>query len=301
MASTNPASLRVLEKSGFSREAVFSEQFFDGRKLHDSFAYKKFRPFAHFTEREFGSMEMNVSDRTRSMPRAFAIIPARGGSTRIPLKNIRMMAGKPILEHAASAAIKSCVFGEIHVSTESPEVAEVAKGLKVPPRFQRPERLGHNSVSIREVVQYTVKRYESLGFSYEHVAVISATACLLSPDVIRQSYERFLEDPSVPLLSVVANQPPPEKAFVQVGDVLQPLNPESFRRHTQDYTQSFSDAGAMAWFEAGYVSSPAFQDGSQYRPFLLPRWMGIDIDTEDDWMLAEYVMLGRELEHKTAR
>ena len=63
----------------------------------------------------------------------------------------------------------------------------------------------------------------------------------------------------------------------------------------------FSDAGAIAWFETRYVSGPAFQDGSQYRPFLLPRWMGIDIDTEDDWMLAEYVMLGREVGLKTAR
>lgn len=235
------------------------------------------------------------------MMRALAIIPARGGSTRIPSKNIRMIAGRPILEYVVKSVSKSCVFREIHVSTDSPEVAEVANRLEAPPRFQRPERLARNSVSIRQVAQYTVKRYESLGLSYQHVAVISATACLLTPDTIRKSYEQFLEKPSVPLLAVVANQSPPEKAFVKVGDFLGPLKPESFWRHTQDYTQTFSDAGAIAWFETRYVSGPAFQDGSQYRPFLLPRWMGIDIDTEDDWMLAEYVMLGREVELKTAR
>lgn len=224
---------------------------------------------------------------------ALAVIPARGGSKRIPRKNVRTIAGSPMLAHPLRAAAASRVFDEIHVSTDDPEIAAVAAAEGFPPRFARDPSLADDMTPIRDVVRAVMLAYAADDARFETVALIYATAVLIEPEDLATALAVFLKDPSRPLLSVVETGTPAEKMMRVEGGLLRPALPEAFGKRTQDLGPTYRDAGAFCFFSSATLEQEP--DGARpldFRPFVLDPWKGLDIDTESDWRFAEIVKAG---------
>ena len=228
------------------------------------------------------------------------VIPARGGSKRIPGKNVRDFAGRPMLTHALKAAQDSGLFDHIHVSTDDDKIAGVAAAAGAPPVFMRDPALADDHTPIREVVTSELTRFTSgqggltsMAGPFTTIALVYATAVLIEAHDLREAMKAFEEQPCKPLLAVVDSGAPLERLMVEDGGILQPAIPARYANRTQDLTPAWRDAGAFAIFSAETLQADA--DGAQalaFRPFALPRWKGVDIDTEDDWRFAELIKAG---------
>ncbi|MFP4517940.1 MAG: cytidylyltransferase domain-containing protein [Oceanicaulis sp.] len=224
---------------------------------------------------------------------ALCVIPARGGSKRIARKNLRDFAGKPMLAHALGAALDSGVFDTVHVSTENADIAAIAADHGAPPDFARAPELADDHTPIRDVVKSVLAEYARRGKAFDTVALVYATAVLITPGDLCAALAAFAADDSRPLLAVVEADAPPARLMVKAGGVLAPAFPEGFANRTQDLSMAYRDAGAFAVFSAGTLSGD--RDGAAalaFRPFELPRWKGVDIDTEADWRFAEIIKAG---------
>ena len=228
------------------------------------------------------------------------IIPARGGSKRIARKNVRAFAGRPMLTHALTAAQESGVFDHVHVSTDDYEIAEAAAAAGAPPVFMRDSALADDHTPVRDVVTSDLARFKSgeggvisRTGPFTAIALVYATAVLIEAEDLVRATKAFEDQPAKPLLSVVDTGAPLERLMVDDAGMLRPALPESFANRTQDLTPAYRDAGAFAIFSAATLQADA--DGAQaldFRPYLLPRWKGVDIDTEDDWRFAELIKAG---------
>lgn len=223
-----------------------------------------------------------------------AIIPARGGSKRIPCKNIRPFAGQPALTHILNAAEATSLFDIIHVSTDDPEIAAVAGAAGHPPEFLRDPSIADDFAPIRAVASWTLREYASRGQGFETAALLYATAFLVEPDDIAGAVADFETHRTHPLLAVAEIGSPIEKLFVEKDGLLQTADEAKFGARTQDLTPAYRDAGAFAVFSAPTLMAET--DGAaplHFRPFRLDRLKAIDIDTEDDWALAERLHAAR--------
>ncbi|MEQ8434716.1 MAG: NTP transferase domain-containing protein [Oceanicaulis sp.] len=221
------------------------------------------------------------------------VIPARGGSKRIARKNVRAFAGEPMLAHALGAALHSGVFCEVHVSTEDDEIAAVAARYGAPPAFRRCETLADDHTPIRDVVKAVLAEYARGGRDFDAVALVYATAVLIEPSDLAAAFKAFRADPARPLLSVVEAGTPLERLLVEEAGVLKPALPDRFANRTQDLTPAYRDAGAFAFFASEALRADT--DGAAalgFRPFVLPRFKAMDIDTEDDWRFAQIIKAG---------
>lgn len=228
------------------------------------------------------------------------VIPARGGSKRIPGKNVRDFAGRPMLTHALKAAMESGVFDHVHVSTDDDRIAEAAASAGAPPLFRRDSALADDHTPIRDVVTSDLARFTageggfiSKAGPFTAIALVYATAVLIEAEDLVQAMKAFEDQPDKPLLAVVDVGTPLERQWVDRGGLLRPALPENFASRTQDLTPAYRDAGAFAFFSAATLE--ADRDGAaalDFRPFVLPRWKGVDIDTEEDWRFAELIKAG---------
>jgi len=228
------------------------------------------------------------------------VIPARGGSKRIPGKNVRDFAGRPMLTHALKAAQDSRLFDHIHVSTDDDQIADAAAAAGAPVVFMRDPALADDHTPIRDVVRSDLARFTAGegGFTVEHgpfttIALVYATAVLIEAEDLVQAMKAFEEQPAKPLLAVVDVGTPLERQWVDRDGLLRPALPESFANRTQDLTCAYRDAGAFGIFSAETLEADV--DGARaldFRPFVLPRWKGVDIDTEEDWRFAELIKAG---------
>lgn len=228
------------------------------------------------------------------MSRRIAIIPARGGSKRIPRKNIRSFAGQPALTHVLRAARVSGLFATIHVSTDDPEIAAVAGAAGFVPEFLRDPVIADDHAPIRSVLGWTLREYEKRGQHFETAVLLYATAFFLEPDDIAGAVELFETHRTHPVLSVSAVGTPIEKLFIERDGYLRTADDARFGARTQDLTPAYQDAGAMAVYSASALIAEA--DGGKplhFRAFLLDRWKALDIDTEEDWAFAERLHAAR--------
>jgi pseudaminic acid cytidylyltransferase len=218
-----------------------------------------------------------------------AIIPARGGSKRIPRKNIKPFLGKPIILRVLEEVTASNLFTEIHVSTEDDEIAELVSNAGYPPRFGRDSSLAGDETPLSEVLKAVVKEYHRSGESFDTIALIFATAVLVDQHVLKKAMETFeMGDTSVQLLSVTKYPTPIEKAMRMGQDNnLDPINSESISLPSNNLPE--------AWYETGdfvIYNEQTLMDNSPSsikRGFGLQSWLSVDIDTQDDWDLAEFL------------
>ena len=217
------------------------------------------------------------------------VIPARGGSKRIPRKNIREFCGKPMIAWSIEAAKASTCFDQIIVSTDDEEIADVARlwGAEVP--FLRPVKLADDFVATTPVVAHAVKWHQDQGQPLKAVCCLYATAPFVKPCEILQGLD-FLAQGAVDRFVFTATEyaSPIQRALKidLASGVARMCQPDQFSKRSQDLESAFHDAGQFYWGRPqAWLSSENLFEGS--KPLLLPRWRVQDIDTEDDWTRAE--------------
>ena len=217
-----------------------------------------------------------------------AIIPARGGSKRIPMKNIRPFAGKPIISYPIAAARATGLFERIIVSTDSDEIARVARdhGAEVP--FMRPAELSDDHTGTDMVVLHALEWLVDHGAPADHVCTIYATAPLIEAERIREGYELFRREGAASASAVTTFAYPILRALkLNARGRLEMLWPENFSKRSADLSEAYHDAGQFYWADARRFVREKGLFFTDVVPMVLPRHLVVDIDTLEDWDLAE--------------
>ncbi|MBF0625199.1 MAG: acylneuraminate cytidylyltransferase family protein [Magnetococcales bacterium] len=227
--------------------------------------------------------------------RRIAIIPARGGSKRIPEKNIIDFCGRPMIAYPLEAARASGLFDTIHVSTESPRIMEVVAELGFPVDFPRPARLADDHAVLMAVLRFVLDSYASRGRTFDQVTLLMATCPLMTATDLAGGVA--LQDRVDPLsvLGVTPFTTPIQWAFARTGPQgrLQPREPDSFRIRSQDLPGYVHEAGSFTIFSAQRIlgdGGPGRQD--DFVGYEIPAIRAIDIDTPDDLEMARALHLG---------
>ncbi|WP_421270033.1 pseudaminic acid cytidylyltransferase [Aeromonas veronii] len=228
---------------------------------------------------------------------AIAIIPARGGSKRIPRKNILPFCGQPMLAYAIQAAQKSGCFSKVVVSTDDEEIAKVARQLGAEVPFLRPANLADDHTGTTPVVIDTIQRLDQLGIQAEHYCCIYATVPLIQADDLKAAYQQLIAS-KAPFVYTVAEFGFPIQRAVRMDEQgrVTPFWPEQMAKRSQDLEPAYQDAGQFYWgTQAAWLGgiSPVGGEGIGH---ILPRHRVVDIDTPEDWHLAEllYQVLGQD-------
>lgn len=217
-----------------------------------------------------------------------AIIPARGGSKRIPRKNIKEFSGKPMIAYSIACAMSSGLFDRVVVSTDDEEIAEVAKryGAEVP--FMRPAELSDDHTANAEVMAHAIDWLIEHGDDIEAVCCIFATAPFVRGEDLKRGYEALRSGPWQRVFSATTFAYPIFRSF-QMTDSggLEMFYPEHFRTRSQDLPEALHDAGQFVWGRPRSWHERTGGFDKESSAVLIPRWRVQDIDTMEDWNHAE--------------
>lgn len=219
-----------------------------------------------------------------------AIIPARGGSKRIPKKNIRDFCGKPMLSYAIETALNSGCIDQVVVSTDCPVIAALAEkcGAIVP--FMRPVSLADDYTGTTDVIRHAITQLRELGYDVELVCCLYATTPLLQSKIIKQGLELLTSDDSADFVfSACHFSFPIQRALIKnkLGGV-EPFDKMSISQRSQDLTPTYHDAGQFYWGRTeAFIDPTRPVFGATGRMLVLPAHRVQDIDTIEDWRRAE--------------
>jgi len=221
------------------------------------------------------------------MNKSVAIITARGGSKRIPRKNIKDFHGKPIIAYSISAALESRCFDEVMVSTDDKEIAEIAltHGAQIP--FYRSAQTSDDYATTAEVLCEVLEEYRKKGKDFTYACCIYPTAPFVSGRKLKDAYDQLIRFNADSAFPVVRFSYPIQRALKIENNKLVMYWPEHINSRSQDLTPAFHDAGQFYWITvARFIrDKKLFTDNSV--PILMPETEVQDIDTEEDWELAE--------------
>ncbi len=216
------------------------------------------------------------------------LIPARGGSKRIPRKNIRSFCGKPMIAWSIKAAQDSGAFDQILVSTDDLEIAEVARfhGAEVP--FHRPDHLADDQASTQDVINHALDWVSEQGKNCEALCCLYATAPFVQPEDLRLSKQRLEDSRPGTVVFAATSFPFPIQRAIHLDEqgYSAMFQPDCFSTRSQDLVEAYHDAGQFYWAKPQtWAEVTNLFEGM--RPLILPRWRVQDIDTEEDWQSAE--------------
>ena len=216
------------------------------------------------------------------------MIPARGGSKRIPSKNIKAFNGKPIIAYSIEAALESNCFDQVIVSTDDNEIAEVARtyGAKVP--FIRPAKLSNDYAGTIPVIKHTIEWLEGHNNTIDNVCCLYATAPFIQSQTISKAFQQLLESKADYCFSVTSFSFPIQRSIrITQDDKVSMFYPDNFNVRSQDLEEAYHDAGQFYWGKAQAFKDelPIFSEAAS--PYILPRYLVQDIDTTEDWIRAE--------------
>lgn len=219
--------------------------------------------------------------------KSIAIITARGGSKRIPKKNIKEFCGKPIIAYSIDAAIGSGVFNEVMVSTDSEEIAEIAKayGAKVP--FMRSERTSDDFATTSDVINEVIEKYNEMGETFDCICCIYPTAPFVTSEKLANAV-RIAEESDVDgVIPVVKFSFPPQRAFVVENGKLKYKYPEFALARSQDLEPQYHDCGQFYVCRTEAFIRCGSMVAERVKPLVVPEEEVQDIDTPSDWNIAE--------------
>lgn len=219
--------------------------------------------------------------------RAVAIIPARGGSKRIPRKNIKGFFGKPLIAYSIEVALQSNLFDKVIVTTDDEEIAKIAKeyGAEVP--FLRPKELSDDFTGTQDVVNHALEYLHNQGENYEYACTIYATAPLLQKKYLLEGFNKLENSDAVNAFSATSMPFPIQRTFKLTNDGrCEMFTPENYMSRSQDLEEAYQDAGQFYWTKLN-ESSKEIMFGKNSIPIILPRHLVQDIDTLEDWQRAE--------------
>ena len=218
---------------------------------------------------------------------AVAIITARGGSKRIPRKNVKPFLGKPILAYSIEAALHAGCFDEVMVSTDDEEIAGIAKqyGATVP--FFRSKETSDDFATTADVLKEVIFRYREMGKEYTHLCCIYPTAPFLDGEEIRTAMDTLVKEGVDTVLPVVRFSFPPQRAVVMKDGYLVPKWPENMNARSQDLEPFFHDCGQFYCLRTESFLAQNKIVMEKTMPFVQEEMKVQDIDTPEDWEIAE--------------
>jgi N-acylneuraminate cytidylyltransferase len=219
--------------------------------------------------------------------RNIAIIPARGGSKRIPKKNIKDFLGKPIIAYSIEAALNSDLFDEVMVSTDDKEIANIAThyGAKVP--FYRNKETANDYAGISDVILEVIEQYNTKNIFFENVCCILATAPFITKDDLIKSFAKLENDGFDAVFPVVRYGFPIQRAMQFEGDKIKMIWPGNMLKRSQDLTPSYHDAGLFYWIKTDVLLKTKKIWTDNTTAIEIDEQKAHDIDTVDDWRMAE--------------
>lgn len=233
-----------------------------------------------------------MRDGVEMTKKILAVIPARGGSKRIPGKNIRIIHGKPMLEWVIGALKDFNRLGDIIVSTDSSEISAVAQRLGVSAPFVRPPELSHDFATTAAVIKHAASWYSCNVGAIDYVLTVYATAIFLSPNDLEAAYQIISAQRRDVVFSGCSYPFPIQRAvFMHDDGAVEMFQPEMKIARSQDLQPAFHDAGQfyLSTFDAVLAEKSAFSENCAM--VVLPRYRVVDIDTEEDLELAERLFM----------
>ncbi len=219
------------------------------------------------------------------MKKRLLIIPARKGSKRIINKNIKKFCGKPIIEYSIETAIKSKLFSKIHISTNNNEIKKIIKKYPIQIDFLRPDKYSGDKIGLMKVIHFVTKKFISLGQKFDEIWYLTPCSPLINHnDLIKASI--FFKNVKKGLMLAVSDYSPPiQWAMEENNSVLKQISKKYFKKRSQDLKKRYYDTGTFGAFKA----SDLYAKKLTLTGFKLPKFKGIDIDTKEDWILAEKI------------
>jgi pseudaminic acid cytidylyltransferase len=216
-----------------------------------------------------------------------AVIPARGGSKRIPRKNIRDFAGKPMIAHAIEAALASGMFERVIVSTDDLEIAAIARARGAVVPFMRPAELADDHTPTVPVIAHAVLACRGLGWPVEYTCCIYPGVPFIEVEDLRQAFLLLAETGAAYSFPVTEFPSAIQRALRRLSDGrMAPMQPEYELTRTQDLELAYHDVGQFYWGSAeSWQTCPRIHSSGAGLP--IPNWRVVDIDTSDDWARAE--------------
>lgn len=222
------------------------------------------------------------------MPGVLGLIPAKGGSTRLARKNLRLLGGRPLLAWAAQAARESGIIDRLVVSTEDAEVASTARSLGIEVPFERPAALARDPAGVSDVALHALECLEGEGAHFDTIIVLLPTCPLRAAEDVSGAYRVFRNHGACFVLSVSPFDHTPFAALSIGGDGrVSPVFPQYFGRKSQDLPAAHRPNGAVHVMDAAAFRTQRTYIGSPLFAYVMPPERSIDIDTELDLMLAE--------------
>jgi len=220
---------------------------------------------------------------------SIAIIPARGGSKRIPRKNIKMFAGKPMIAHAITTAKMSGLFEHIVVSTDDQEISNIAQKWGAVTPFLRPDELANDYTATVPVIAHAIQSCRALGWYIEQVCCIYPGVPFLQIEDLKGALQLLLKSDMDYSFPVTKFPSAIQRALKRTDEgKMQPFYPQYELTRTQDLEPAFHDAGQFYWgkAEAWLLNNKVHSNGVGY---IIPNWRVVDIDTPEDWDRAELI------------
>lgn len=219
---------------------------------------------------------------------AIAIIPARGGSKRIPRKNIRLFSGRPIIEFAIGSALQSGLFNEVMVSTEDDEVAAFAgaAGASVP--FRRSQETAGDQASTVDVLLEVLAAYDRRGRQFDYGCCIYPTAPFVTVELLRECWELMVEQDFDAVFPVLRYSYPVQRSLrIQQGRAVMTW-PEHYAARSQDLEPLYHDAGQFYCFRVRALRDKERLFTDNAGAVVISELSAHDIDTPEDWAVAEF-------------
>jgi pseudaminic acid cytidylyltransferase len=220
-----------------------------------------------------------------------AVIPARGGSKRIPRKNIKFFGGKPMIAYAITAARNSGLFDHVLVSTDDTEIESIAKEYGAETPFVRPTELANDFTPTVPVIAHAINACEDLGWQLNFVCCIYPGVPFLEAADLQGAYEKIASSKADYCFPVTEFPSAIQRALkMSMDGSMHPLYPEFELTRTQDLEHAYYDAGQFYWGrKAAWLNNPKVH--SSGIGHVIPNWRVVDIDTPEDWIRAERLAL----------
>ena len=221
------------------------------------------------------------------MEKAIAIITARGGSKRIPGKNIKNFCSKPIIAYSIEAALKSGLFSEVMVSTDSQKIAQIAQeyGASVP--FMRSAKTSDDYATTSDVIMEVMDNYKKLGRTFEYICCIYPTAPFVTAQKLIAAQTIMEEKHPVMVMPMTAFSYPPQRGIILENGRIRRKYPEFLTARSQDLEKMYHDCGQFYACRTDAFFRDGTTDVDDLVPMIMPEMEVQDIDTEEDWAIAE--------------
>lgn len=221
--------------------------------------------------------------------RTLAVITARGGSKRIPRKNVKDFCGKPIIKYSIEAALKSNLFDEVMVSTDDKEIADISveSGASVP--FMRSEKTSNDYATTRDVLIEVLEKYKEIGKEYDYLVCLYPTNPFITSNKIEEALNILIKEQCEEVVPVVRFSFPPQRAYIMDESKSLKYKWEEYKdTRSQDLQAFYHDAGQFYCYNVEQYLRDNGHIKGRVCPIILPEYEVQDIDNDADWKMAEF-------------